>query len=71
VSHRNASPQRRTFLTPTSEGDKKHLYGQGKPMAKDASGDGASFSAGEVSVADDGGGGTVTVESRLFFDGTL
>ena len=67
----NASPQRRTFLAPTSEGDKKHLYGQGKPMAKDASGDGADFSTGEASVADDGGGGTVQVESRLFFDGTV
>jgi hypothetical protein len=40
-------------------------------MAKDASGDGASFSTGEVSDADDGGGGTVAVESRLFFDGTI
>ena len=40
-------------------------------MAKDASGDGASFSTGEVSDADDGGGGTVQVESRLFFDGTV
>jgi hypothetical protein len=67
----NASPQRRTFLAPTSEGDEKHLYGQGKPMAKDASGDGADFSTGEASVADDGGGGTVQVESRLFFDGTV
>jgi hypothetical protein len=67
----NASPQRRTFLSPTSEGDKKHLYGQGKPMAKDASGDGADFSTGEVSDADDGGGGTVQAESRLFFDGTV
>ena len=40
-------------------------------MAKDASGDGADFSAGEASFADDGGGGTVQVESRLFFDGTV
>ena len=30
------SPQRRTFVSPTTEGDQRHLFGQGRPMAKDA-----------------------------------
>jgi hypothetical protein len=27
-------PARRSFLNPTTEGDQRHLYGQGKPMGK-------------------------------------
>ncbi len=47
-------------------GDDKLLYGQGRPMAKDATGGGLDFAEGLTSTE-----GAVTVESRLFFDGTV
>ncbi|UNM07828.1 MAG: RHS repeat protein [Planctomycetales bacterium] len=65
----NATPQRRSFLSPTSEGDQRHLYGQGKPQAKDSTGGGANWYLGvssEPTTANH-----ATVESRLFFQGTV
>ena len=46
-----SSPQRRTFLTPTSAGNERHLYGQGKPNAMDAADmtEAAQWSTGIVS----------------------
>jgi hypothetical protein len=61
------NPQRRTFLTPTTEGDKRELWGQGRPQAKDSV---ASWATGKISVAP-----TMTVvpniESRFEFTGTV
>src|SRR5690606_38396132 len=63
------SPQRRTYLNPTTQGNQRDLYGQGKPQAKDSSGGGANWNQGvssepiNVSLA--------SVESRLFFEGTV
>ena len=62
-------PQRRTFLNPTTEGDKRELYAQGRPQAKDAAGSGANWYLGtksdrQVILQPD-------VESRLFFEGTV
>ncbi len=37
------TPQRRTFLTPTTESDQRHLFGQGRPMSKDSSGSGSAW----------------------------
>jgi len=64
-----ASPQRRTFVNPTTEGDKRHLFGQGRPMAKDSSGSGANWYQGSVSAAQNANQNQV--ESRLFFEGTV
>jgi hypothetical protein len=66
---RAQSPQQATWATPTTAGDNKLLYGQGRPMAKSASGAGAGMSSGTLSK--DQGSGTVQVSSRLFFDGTV
>ena len=63
------APQRRTYLSPTSAGDERNLYGQGKPMAKDSSGGGLDWSTGIESESPDSV--TVTLESRLDFDGTV
>ena len=62
-------PQRRTFLSPTTEGNKRELYAQGRPQAKDAAGSGANWYLGtkserQVILQPD-------VESRLFFEGTV
>ena len=62
------SPQRRTFVSPTTEGDQRHLFGQGRPMAKDAGGSGASWYQGTLSAAQNANQNIV--ESRLFFTGT-
>ena len=63
------TPQRRSFLSPTTEGDKRELYAQGRPQAKDSSGSGANWYLGtksdrQVILQPD-------VESRLFFEGTV
>src|SRR5690606_19498728 len=63
------SPQRRTYLNPSTQGNQRNLYGQGKPQAKDSSGGGANWNQGvtsePVSV------NLASVESRLFFEGTV
>jgi hypothetical protein len=66
---RAQSPQQATWATPTTAGDNKLLYGQGRPMAKSASGAGADMSSGTLSK--DQGSSSVQVSSRLFFDGTV
>jgi hypothetical protein len=66
---RAQSPQQATWQAPTTAGDNKLLYGQGRPMAKSASGAGADMSSGTLSK--DQGSGSVQVSSRLFFDGTV
>ena len=63
------TPQRRTFLSPTSEGDQRHLFGQGRPMAKDSSGSGSNWATGTQSLQTVLGQSAVT--SRLFFEGAL
>ena len=64
------SPQRRSFLTSTvSEGDKRLLYAQGRPMAKDSSGSGSNWATGTTSAPQ--GMGQPAVESRFFFTGTV
>jgi len=63
-----ASPMRRSFVSPTTEGDQRHVFGQGRPMAKDASGSGASWYQGTLSAAQNANQNIV--ESRLFFTGT-
>ncbi len=50
------TPQKRTFLNPTTEGDQRHLFGQGRPMAKDSSGGGASWYLGTTSQRTAGSG---------------
>jgi hypothetical protein len=62
------TPQRRTWLSAASEGNKRELYGQGRPQAKDSSGNGANWYLGTVSNPAGGGG---SVESRFFFEGTV
>ena len=64
------SPQRRTYLSPTSAGNERHLYGQGKPNAMDADAEtmAAQWSTGIVSEDTTG---EVQVESRLFYQGTV
>ena len=64
------SPQRRTYLSPTSAGNERHLYGQGKPNAMDAADltEAAEWSTGIVS---EDSTGEVQVESRLFYQGTV
>ena len=63
------TPQRRTFLNPTTEGDKRELYAQGRPEAKDSSGGGTNWYLGTQSAPQTGGQNTV--ESRFFFTGTV
>ena len=63
------TPQRRTWQSPTSAGDERNLYGQGKPMAKDSSGAGLDWSEGITSDTPDAT--VLTLESRLDFDGTV
>jgi hypothetical protein len=63
------TPQRRTFLSPTSEGDQRHLFGQGRPMAKDSSGSGSNWANGTQSLPTTLG--QSAVKSRLFFEGTV
>ena len=64
------SPQRRTYLSPTSAGNERHLYGQGKPNAMDAADltEAAQWSTG---IASEDSTGEVQVESRLFYQGTV
>jgi hypothetical protein len=67
---RQQSPKQGTWINPTTAGDAKLEYGQGRPMSKDAANlAGAQFSVGEASV--DAATGTVTVASRLFYHGTV
>jgi YD repeat-containing protein len=63
------TPQRRSFLSPTSEGDQRNLYGQGKPQAKDSTGGGANWYVGVISQPQTAQ--MANVESRLFFEGTV
>ena len=63
-----ASPMRRSFVSPTTEGDQRHVFGQGRPMAKDAGGSGANWYQGTLSAAQNDNQNQV--ESRLFFTGT-
>ena len=65
----NASPQERTFLNPTTEGDRRHLWGQGRPMAKDSSGSGSNWATGLKSNVQNIN--QVVVESRLDYSGTV
>jgi hypothetical protein len=55
-------------VNPTTEGDARHIFGQGRPMAKDASGSGANWYQGTLSAAQNANQNVV--ESRLFFTGT-
>jgi hypothetical protein len=59
--------QRRTFLTPASEGDERHLRGQGKPVAKDSSGGGAQWSTAPQSISQT----QDSVASRFGYEGTV
>ena len=63
-------PQRFSYDTTTiSSADKRLLFAQGRPMAKDSSGSGSAWATGTLS-----GKQTPTqstVESRLFFSGTV
>jgi hypothetical protein len=63
---RAQSPKQATWVNPATPGSSKLEFGQGRPMAKDASGAGTNFSKGETSQE-----GALTVRSRLFFDGTV
>jgi YD repeat-containing protein len=63
------SPQRRTFTAPTTEGDQRNLFGQGRPMAKDSSGGGSAWATGTTSQYTGKTG--YNVESRLMFEGTV
>ena len=63
------TPQRRSFLSPTSEGDQRNLYGQGKPQAKDSTGGGANWYIGVTSQPQ--AAQYNPIESRLFFEGTV
>src|SRR5690606_31324801 len=63
------TPQRRTYLNPTTEGNQRNMYGQGKPQAKNSSGNGANWDTGiasEPSIST-----PYDVKSRLFFEGTV
>jgi YD repeat-containing protein len=59
-------PNRRTFINPSTEGDKRELWGQGRPMGKDSV---AAWSTGTVSQAANNHMNPVT--SRLVFEGTV
>ncbi|MBN2081716.1 hypothetical protein JW859_05840, partial [bacterium] len=48
--------------------DERHLFSQGEPQAKDSSGDGADWYAGQQSAATLS---TPAVRSRLFYQGTV
>ena len=63
------TPQRTTWQDPTTAGDERNLYGQGKPMAKDSSGSGSDWSTGIESESPDSV--AVTINSRFDFDGTV
>ena len=63
------TPQRTTWQNPTTAGDERNLYGQGKPMAKDSSGSGSDWSTGLESESPDSV--AVTLNSRFDFDGTV
>ena len=63
------TPQRTTWQTPTTAGDARNLYGQGKPMPKDSSGDGADWGTGIESYTT--AATVLQIESRLDFDGTV
>ena len=62
------TPQRRTWTSPTVEGNKREVFGQGRPMAKDSSGNGANWWQGTRSDPPVSG---TAVESRFFFEGTV
>ena len=64
------TPQRRSFVNPTTEGNKREFYAQGRPEAKDASGDGANWYLGTQSQPR---ASTMqgTTTSRFFFTGTV
>jgi YD repeat-containing protein len=65
----NVTAQRRTFLTPSTEGDQRHEWGQGRPQAKDSSGSGSNWANGMQSASS--GIGVPTITSRLTFEGTV
>ncbi len=52
-----------------TEGDKRNLFGQGRPMAKDSSGSGSAWATGTTSQRTGATG--YPVESRLMFEGTV
>jgi len=63
-------PQRFSYDTTTiSSADKRLLFAQGRPMAKDSSGSGSAWATGTLS--DKQTPTQSTVESRLFFSGTV
>jgi hypothetical protein len=59
-------PNRRTFINPTTEGDKRELWGQGRPMGKDSN---SAWSTGTGSAVQNTHQNPVT--SRLVFEGTV
>jgi hypothetical protein len=59
-------PNRRTFINPSTEGDKRELWGQGRPMGKDSN---TAWSTGTVSQAANTHMNPVV--SRLAFEGTV
>lgn len=61
--------QRRTYTNPTTAGDQRLNYGQGRPMAKSSSSGGSAWYLGTQSQPQAFPQGTV--ESRLAFDGTV
>ena len=64
------TPQRRTFQNPTTEGDKRQFYAQGRPEAKDSSGGGTNWYLGTQSQPRSGST-QGTTSSRFFFTGTV
>jgi hypothetical protein len=63
------TPQKRTFINPTTEGNQRHEFSQARPMAKDSSGSGANWAMGITSQRTGATG--YPVESRLMFEGTV
>jgi hypothetical protein len=59
-------PNRRTFINPSTEGDKRELWGQGRPMGKDSN---TAWSTGTISQPANTHMNPVT--SRLVFEGTV
>ena len=59
-------PQRRTFINPTTQGDSREFFGQGRPMGKDSN---TAWATGTVSAQQNIHTNPVT--SHLAFEGTI
>jgi YD repeat-containing protein len=59
-------PNRRTFINPSTQGNKRELWGQGRPLGKDSV---AAWSTGTISQPANNHMNPVT--SRLVFEGTV